>query len=143
MRALLPLLEPVIVQTLLNNRRARATNSKLGLGLMALSGLLFCTAFIFAVLSSYQWLASIYPPAEASLYLCGGLLGIGVVGTLVSALALRPKVPVHDVAEETTETIEQILLVLGDELAEPVKENPKTALFLAGLAGFFANEHVH
>lgn len=143
MHALMPLAEQAIVSGLLSKKAPLARKNKFGLALVALAGLFFCVAVIFSILAGYGWLLTQYSQPMAALMVSGSVLvlclGCGAGGYLLLKKKPRPSMAEADIAQ----TMSLITDIVGDELAETIQENPKTAVAIASLAGFVAADYLH
>ncbi len=117
--------------------------NKFGLGLAVLSGLLFFTALIFVILSCYGRLLMNYPQHEAALIVSGVVTGVSFILGLIAMLLLKHKKQPAVQDNEITMLISQITDAFGEDLAEHIRDNPKTAVLLAGAAGLIAGERLH
>ena len=142
MKALLfPLLEQAIVNGFLSKAPPFARKNKFGLSLIALSGLFLVIGIIFAILAGYGWLLTEFTQPLAALIVAGSVVVLGLFFALLGYLKLkqRPSVPAMDVpSDQITEIATLLGEVVEEELAEPIKQHPKTALLLASVAGFVA-----
>ena len=147
MNALMPFAEQMLVNTMLNKKAPFMRKNKFGLGLAALSGLLFILALVFAAISAYAWVASYYAAPVAAIIIAGFVLCISIIAALSGYLLLRkrpqPRAATSYMEGDVTEVVAEIAEILGEELAEPIRDNPKTAMMLAGLAGFVAADRLH
>ncbi len=144
MNALFPIVEQLVINGLLSKKAPLMRKSKFGLGLAILSGLLFLITIIFALIGAYGWLLQEFSQPVAALLVCAGVLALSVIAGLsgYALLTKKPAVPA-DHSEDITTLIAEMTAFLGEELAEPIQENPKTALLLAGLAGYVAGDRLH
>ncbi len=69
--------------------------------------------------------------------------GFSMIATLTGLQIMKRKArhrQEHD--SDLARTVGDLCDVIGDELESPIRENPKTALMVASLAGFFAGNRV-
>lgn len=146
MNALLPLIEQAIVNGVLDKKAPFMRKNKFGVGFAALSALLFIMALIFAVISLHGWLLTYYLPPVAALIVAGVVLGFslitGAIGYMFLKSRAKPGSP-HEAGDDVTKLLGDVTALVEEELSESVRENPKTAVLLASLAGFVAGEHLH
>jgi hypothetical protein len=140
MKALLPLLEQVIINSVLNKKAPFMRKSKLGIALMVMSGLFLCAALVFAIISGYGWLLTQYPQPIAALIVAGIILAVSVIAGASGYLVLKKKPKPVEQDKDILELVFDLAEEYSDEIIEPVQENPKTALILASVAGFIAGE---
>lgn len=145
MKALLYLIEQVAVRGLVNRKAPSTGNNKLGLGLMALSGLLFCVALVFAILSFYGYVLIHYTQPIAALIVSGSVVAASLICSLIgySCLKKKQQKPSSLQDNDITQIISEITDMIGEEWAETIQENPKTAVLLAGVAGLVAGERLN
>lgn len=141
--ALKPLAQQAAINGLLSKGAPFRRKNKFGLGLLALSGLLSALALIFACISLYGWLLLQFAQPVAASIMAGSVMAAAFLSALGGHLVLKKKQrPAFD-QSEITEIISEVSEFIGDELAEPIQQNPKTAMLLAGLAGVIAGDRLH
>lgn len=144
MQALMPLIEQVIIDRLLSQKAPLMRKNKFGIGLTVLGGAMFLLGLVFAALAGYGWLLMHYPQPTAALITAGFILGLSILTSLVGvALLQRRAPPRRQDEEEIMEAVSEIMTIVSEELAEPIQENPKTAVILSGVAGFAAGERMY
>lgn len=139
---LVPLLKQVAIEGLINNRAPLPHTSKLGLGLAALSGLFLVAALIFVMISGYGWLLLQYDQPLAALIMAGSIVTIAAIISLIAYLLLKKKRQQKPAIQ--TEDIMAIFAeagdLVGDEFAQTIKDNPKTAVLIASVVGLVAGK---
>lgn len=143
MSPLLPIIEQALVSGLLSRQPTLVRKNKFGLGLAVLSGLFFVAACFFVVLSFYGWLLTLYAQPVAALIVSGVVLGLSLLSALCGYALLKKRKANHVSDNEMTQLVSEVAEIIGEELAEPIQQHPKTAMALAGLAGFVAADHLH
>ncbi len=144
MSPLLPLAEKALMSGLLTRKATLMGISKLGLGLAALSGFFMLIALIYGSLAAYGLLLEYYAVPIAALIVAGSIFSLGLISGLSGFVLLKRKRKAALWQEgEIMALMDQFADFLGDDLVEPIKENPKTAVFLASVAGFLAGDHLH
>lgn len=145
MQALMPLVEQVIIDRLLSQRAPLMRKNKIGIGLMVLAGVMLLLGLVFAALAGYGWLLMHYPQPTAALITAGFILGLSILSSLIGVALLQRRAPPprRQNEEEIMEAVSEIMTIVSEELAEPIKENPKTAVILSGVAGFAAGERMY
>jgi len=143
MNALLPLIEQVIVDGIVSKKAPFMRKNKFGLGLMALSGFLFCAALICLIVATYSWLLIQFTQPVAALVLSGFILAIAILSALSGFLITQKKQPQPIQGDEITEILNAITDVIGEDLAQHIKDNPKAAVMLASTAGFVAGDRLN
>lgn len=143
MHALMPLIEQVIVNRLVSRKAPLMGKSKCGLALIAISFLLFFVAAGFLIASGYSLLLEYYTTPAATLISAGMLLAVAMLTTLWGYMALKQQpAPVQIKDEDISKLLSLLGEALEEEWATPIRENPKTALLLAGIGGFVAGDHL-
>jgi hypothetical protein len=111
--------------------------------LTALSFFLGLAAIGFFMGAGYGWLNARYDAPTASFYM--GL--IILTAALIASFAAHA---IHNFRRVKRQTYQKLMIdnirsaigVLGEELEEPIRDNPKMAAFLAALAGFVAAQKI-
>jgi len=131
------ILEMIIEQTLDNKGKLNRTTLVLGL----LSGIIALISVTFFSVAFYSWLLESHAPPIAALIAACAYLAVSLLGFAVAVRVSREKQ--HQRNEIHTNLVQTVIDVASDiesELEEPVRESPKTALFLAALSGFVLAE---
>ncbi len=127
------LLAAVIKQNVLAPRKSRAE-----WGLTALSALLACTGALLSVLGLERFLETQYLPYMAALLTAAVVFGLAALSAMAGTYLRRRK---RDHLVEAQNALGQNIAALIEdacnEIEGPVRENPKMAVLLATLAGFF------
>lgn len=117
--------------------------SKAGLYLMIFSGFLVAVGSVFLMIAFHQWVHVQYPNESAAFITAGGIFGLAIV-LAVAAWVLQHQRQIK--AEMFKTRIKHDLKAAMDtfdgEMGDHVRENPITAVLLAGLAGYIAAETV-
>jgi hypothetical protein len=120
-----------------------STKRKVKWGLSAFSAFLGVIAVFFLALSLYKYLEKTYTSDIAALGAAGAVLLLAMLSYLVAWIAGRKKKQLQTVSAQN-DMKNDIRVLIHDvcrELDEPVRENPKTTLLIAALAGFFIANH--
>ncbi len=146
MERLLPIVKEAVVSGLIAQATHRDRRSDMaGIGLIIFAGVVFLLAVIFCAMAGYHWLAQQYSTPVSFSIIAGTLL-------VTSALffVLGQKAMGHSQRNSTRRSREEISKLfdivtdeLSQDIAEPVKENPKTSLAAAAIAGFLAGDRIH
>lgn len=113
---------------------------------MAAAGLLCVAGIAFALAGVYMGLAMHFPPAVAALGTSGAAFGAAgiVVGMIhVRRTLHKRRVSRLPAAGNQMDAINDALLDLVEELEEPIKAYPKTAMALAALTGIVAGSRLN
>lgn len=138
---LLKTAEHMIIDRALNSETLFSSNHKTGLSLLASAGLMLAVALGFFIYAGYLWLNATYDPQTATMLAGLMALALAVLCALGAYGVTRYKRwRVERFKNEIADTMHMALEMADEELAEPVRDNPKTALLIASLAGFIAGE---
>lgn len=146
MDRVIPVLKDAVVAALIAQAaRPKRRADMAGAGLIILAGLISFLALIFGSLALYTALDVRYSAQAALAIVAGALLFVAlVVGWSGMRFFSRQE---REVRVRSREEIRSLVDTLADDvlpgIAQPVKENPKTALAAAALAGFLTGEKIH
>ena len=143
MRLLLPIIEQAIINGVISKGAPLMHKNKAGLGLLALSGLITLVALGFLIFAGYGWLLINYDQPTAAFIVSAVLFALALVSVVSAYFAFKKKPAVVADNSDVMQLISEITDVIGEELAEPIEEHPKTALLLASLAGFAVGDRLH
>jgi len=137
---LAPLVQNFVVSKMADNRPGGA--SETGLTLTAMSFVLTSAGLVFVLFAEYLWLKTYFLSDTAALIVAGTSYVLALVAAVIGkAMGRRRKnEKALSLTEDASKAVSQIINSLSEELESPVRENPKTAMVLASLAGFVAGE---
>jgi hypothetical protein len=98
--------------------------------------------FVFGLTAEYIWLKTIFLPEVAALAVSGSAFALALIFAATGKFRARQK-KTHPPAGHITDIAQVIGMIvdsLGKELQDPIHDNPKTALMLAGMAGYAAGQ---
>jgi glucan phosphoethanolaminetransferase (alkaline phosphatase superfamily) len=131
--------EHVVVNQVLNNALPLIGKSKVGLGPMALTGLLLLVSDGFLIYAAHMYFLSLFPVYTAAALTGGLCLVIAVLSSSVSYfINLYKRRQQRQMIANLVGTFHDLYETAEEELSEPINENPKTALLLASVAGYVA-----
>lgn len=119
--------------------------SPVGIFFLWLAAVLTVMGVGFLLFAEYMYLAETYSSVVAS-------LGVACTAIAVSWLSAATGMMINDrrASKQTihsfrqqpdiTKTVTALIDSVAEELEEPIRENPKTALMIASLAGFLAGD---
>ncbi|HEY0901995.1 MAG TPA: hypothetical protein VGD95_07720 [Micavibrio sp.] len=148
MMVAIPLMKQLVLEGLMRPpgpRLPRISFTAIGLTLCAVL-LGFMTLAILLV-AEYLYLVQIYMAPYAALIVAATSLALTLLtwgaGKMISYNKNNPSYdempsPPPDIAKTVSALIDSI----AEELEEPIRDNPKTAVAIAGLAGFLAGDQV-
>lgn len=145
MENLMPVLKQVAVEGLLAQTSRRNFRSGLaGIGWYVLAGCGMVLALVFGGIAVYGWLTLYMAPHSAAaviailfLLLAGGFFVLGQ--------RLFKRGVYEDELRSRTHAEQMVAMISDDlcrELAEPVRDNPKSALLAAAVAGFLTGDRM-
>jgi len=142
-KALIPLIEQIVINGMMSSKAPMMRKNKYGLGLMALSVLLTLVAVVFLIISGAAWLMTQFTQPMAALITAAFIMGAAVISALTGVLIAKSKKQPEVHTDELAELTGIITDLLGEELAQPIIDNPKTAVLLASAAGFVAGDRLN
>ncbi len=141
-----PLIKEMVINGLLVARMRTQPETKAGLVLYGLSGLLAVTGIPFLAYAFYLWIISQERlPVEAALYTTLVLFVLaGLCGLIARVLTSRQKRrrALHH-SDDMAGMIQTLLSAMEEELEGPMRDYPKTTLAAAAIAGLFAGKYLH
>lgn len=144
MHLLMPFIEQFIIDAIMGSKPVASPKNKFGLGLAALSGFFFFLMMFFISLFAYNELQAFYTQAQAALIMAAAIFILALCSSLGAYLIFKKKSK-HSFArrQHLSDMIYQLGEMIGDEIDAPIRDNPKTAMILASLAGFVAGDRLH
>jgi hypothetical protein len=143
MESLFKIAEQAVISRLLGNGFPLSGKSKIGLGFLALSALLFLISVGFFVYGLCLWFNNNFPPDIAALLTGLMTFAISILIAIGSYAFLSYKrFRLRKTQKELQDIVYALLETGHEEVAGPVRERPKTAVLLACLAGYIAGEHL-
>lgn len=131
----------LIDQLVLSNKPPISGKNKVGFGLFMLSGFSFIFGLGFVGYGTHIYMAANYPPDVAALMTGGAAMAFACAIACIGYLFLRyRKYKIAQMKHDLTQTLTNVMDMFSDELAEPIKDNPKTSVLIASLAGFMVGE---
>lgn len=110
--------------------------------LTVMSVILICASLFFSLYAEFLWLGLYLSADMAALALSGTTFFLAMI--FLTARRVISPVKTRSVTEsnstEISKMISQSIKSFVSELDDPIRENPRTALIVAGLAGFTAGE---
>lgn len=97
------------------------------------------SGLFFVIFAGYAWLKQFYVPEVSALFVAGAAYaaaaGLVIIGNIIRHYK---RIAVANYSEDSIVAIKKVVESLSKELEDPIRDNPKTALMIAGLAGFTA-----
>ena len=136
MKSSLGAIEQLAINQIISNGFPLMGKSKIGLGLMAISVMLLLIAIALFLISGHIWFASEFPAELATFYTAGLVLLVAIICGAIAALLSHYRTRKMDkVKAEMMINAEEIFTTMHKEVDGTIKENPKTALAMAAMAG--------
>jgi len=130
-------IEELLMATVLAKKTSLPSKSKMDWAFMALSILLGCTGLFLSILALERFFEARYPLDIAALSSAAIVLTIAALIAAVTYHCRHRKPPASSADRHELESNLHVLLEsICAELESPVRENPKTAVLLAAIAGF-------
>lgn len=131
-------LEQAIISLLM--QESRPVRAQMGPALL-LAGFLAVAGSGFLVAAGYDWLVAHYDLQTARMVIGALILSLGVIiATAAYSVYDKKRRQLQSYYGVLKDNIHSALEIVGEELEEPIRENPKTAVMIASLAGYIAAE---
>ncbi len=136
--------EQLILSALLNGTGMSEKKNQFGLGLAALSLFLGLAGLGFLIAAGYGYLHEYFDAKTSTLYMGIIVLVCALMSSSTAYILfhIRQK-RVRKYQRTITDNIYQAINSVAEELEVPIRDNPKTAALLAGLAGYAAAQRFH
>ena len=136
--------EQLILSVLMNGTGMSEKKNQFGLGLAALSLFLALAGLGFLIAAGYAFLLDAYDEKTATLYMAVIIFGCTAVTSLTAYTLFKFRQRrLRSLQRTITDNIHSAINAVSDELEGPIRDNPKTAALIAGLAGFAAAHRMH
>ena len=124
-------------------RKSRTTPA--GYGLYALAGGIGIIGVVFLAIAVYGLLLTAFSMPAAATMTGAGILALSGILVWVAQTVFEKKKRIIATEEikQVDVMVSQLMDAVSDEIGVPVRENPKTALALAGLAGLMLGGRLH
>lgn len=141
MSHLLAVAERLLIDSAISGNPPFTGRNKAGSGFFVLSGLFLATGLGFMIYATSLWLTAHYAPHAAAAMTGGLALLLALLSASLAYVFLEYKRSrLKKIKAEATATLQTAFELLNKELGEPIRENPKTAILIASLAGFATGE---
>jgi hypothetical protein len=142
MSSITNVIEELLVALIIDEKLLRPRKNKMDWALIALSVLLGGAGVFLLVISLERFLETLYSPDVSALISAAIILVAAALTALVAYRLKRPHTSQFStLRHNVSQNIHTIIKIVCNELTDPVKKNPKTALLLAALAGFLATHY--
>lgn len=137
MKHLIPILRPILLNSLATKHSAKKNMT--GMGLWMIAAGLGIVGFVFLALSGFIWLQGFYSRESAALLIAAGILAMAVIAAMVGQQKFQEKaIQEERQVEEVQRLVNNTLDMVGDELDHTIQRNPKTAILVSSIAGIIA-----
>jgi uncharacterized membrane protein YbhN (UPF0104 family) len=134
--------EEVLLASLLSEKVLTSGRTRTESALCVVSAILGIAALFFLSLAVFRHLESLYEPDVSALAAAGlALAAAAVVGLSAKAIKRERRTRVGAATAELRNNITAIIGDVAQELEGPVTENPKLAMVVALIAGYFLADH--
>ena len=146
MSVLAPIVRDLLVKGIVARTAVQtARHGTAGIGFFILAGGIGLVGFIFLCIASYGLLLEYFTMPVAAAITGGAIWAIAACVALAGWMKFRKisLAPKPKMDSGMFDSIEDMLKPVLEPLEEPIRDNPKTAVLLAALAGFAAGDRVH
>ena len=132
------IIEELLVATIINDKILFPVQNRTNWFWTAFSVFLGCIGIVLLIVGFDWFLEERYPPHVAALASAGLAFVIALIAAAVAYYYRHKKISMQKtIRQELGKNIQSLMGDICGEIDEPVRENPKTAVALAALAGFF------
>lgn len=138
----LQLIEGIMVDKLFGAPAPLSGLEKIGQFLCVLSISFLVAGLVFLVYGAHSWLSIHYSSEGVASVITGAIsltLSVIIASALFAVIRYHQS-RVRKLHKNIANKIKSSLSTLEDELGDPIRENPKTALVIASFLGFLAEE---
>lgn len=143
MPSALHLIERIVVDKLFSTPVPLTGIKKTGQVICTLSVAFLVVGFIFLFYGAYTWLSLQYSRDIAAIII--GIMSIClsiVTAVILFAAVYYRTIRIRKFQERMADKIKSSLSALENELGDPIRENPKTALIIASFIGFLIEDQI-
>ncbi len=146
----IPLMKQLVLDGLMSAPVPRLPRiSMTGIVLIMCGALLGIMSLVTLFIAEYLYLITLYSAPLAALGVACTVLSLALLVSaagMISMSSKRRRPARHMMAAQPqpdiAKTVSALIDSIAEELEEPIRENPKTAVAIAGLAGFLAGDQV-
>lgn len=123
--------------------------SLLGIFFLWFAALLTVMGVGFLLFAEYAYLTAIYSPELAAVGVACTAMAVSLLSAATGMIVMdkrasrAKRLPSMGPQPDIAKTITGLIDSLAEELEDPIRENPKTAIMIASLAGFLAGDARH
>lgn len=135
--------QKILAEQLLSHQPLLGGRSKTRLGLFALASFMGVVACGFFIAAAYLWLSAHFPPVTAFTYAGLTALAMATLALLAAYLYKLYRLKrMKAMKDLIAAQLQDAATYADNELSQPVRDNPMTAVVIASLAGFIAGERL-
>lgn len=147
MAAFAPVLKQLMLDGIMSSpampRMPRITMA--GVLFLWFAGVMIIISAGFILFAEYAYLTTMYTPQLAAAVVAASGLAVAMLSAATGMLVMDRKAdrrPAQNMASQPdiAKTLTGLIDSLSEELEDPIRENPKTAIMIASLAGFLAGD---
>jgi hypothetical protein len=143
MPKLMAIAETLVLEQILARSLPVSKKSRAGLALFAFSALLLIVATGFLIAAFHSWVVAQFAPDIAALITAGVVFALAIIAALTAYGVMHQReLRMAAVKHDLKSNLQDVFAAFDDELGDKVRENPVTAVALAGLAGFILADRV-
>jgi len=141
MNSFTPIIKEFVIDRIMNSRMAPKISFK-GIFILWFAAVWGVLGSGFLLYAGYLFLQAHYPPNIAALIASLAAIAFSLAVALTGVRIMkRPDTRPQTHHEDITHVVNELFDSIGEELEEPIRDNPKTALMVATLAGYLAGNH--
>ena len=147
----IPLMKQLVLEGLMSAPVPRLPRISLtGIALIMCGVVLGVMSVVTLFVAEYLYLVTLYTAPLAALGVACTALALSLLTCAGGMLVMSSKrsrrrarhVPQAQAQPDIAKTVSALIDSIAEELEDPIRENPKTAVAIAGLAGFLAGDQV-
>lgn len=144
----IPLMKQLVMEGLMSSPSPRLPRiSFTAIAMSICAAILVIMTFSVLLIAEYLYLTQTYIAPVAALMVAGTSFAFAVLAWATGKIIAHNKnAPHYDVSRtsqpDIAKTVTSLIDSIAEELEDPIRDNPKTAVAIAGLAGFLAGDQV-
>ncbi len=146
----IPLMKQLVLEGLMSAPVPRLPRINLtGIALVLCGVVLGVMSVVTLFIAEYLYLATLYSAPLAALGVACTALALSLLACAGGMMVMSSKrnrrarhIPQAASQPDIAKTVSALIDSIAEELEDPIRENPKTAVAIAGLAGFLAGDQV-
>lgn len=141
---LISLIKDAVISGLIVAPPRSHSSDKVGLGLYVVSAIFMAACVIFFTYGCFLWLQELYTPLSAAWLTCLLMLVLAFLSIMIANMLIkgRRRIETYQARQHMVENVHQAFDTVGMGVTAPVRNNPKSALVAAVIAGLFARRFI-